>query len=211
MQTWAPGTPSHAAAAVMSCTAWWTASAALQPGKSVTLQGLVESLDGKDQTKDKEARGMQAGHEKGGQQCQEGMRPGRGYWCHGRMRTGLSVLVLQERHQVGGQKVAGLNLELLNISSPWQAGRIGRIPLQDRVTFRLYSCPLTCQCDPQKAPASTGSSPCTMISKGVMLKNKKDWQVPTERLGLTSARVASMSSSFPLMYSLYGHITPFQS
>lgn len=50
-----------------------------------------------------------------------------------------------------------------------------------------------------------------MISKGVMLKNKKDWQVQTERLGLTSARVASMSSSFPLIYSLYGHITPFQS
>lgn len=84
-------------------------------------------------------------------------------------------------------------------------------PLQDRVTFRLYSCPLTCQCDPQKAPASTGSSRCTMISKGVMLKNKKDWQVQTERLGLTSAHVASMSSSFPLIYSLYGHITPFQS
>lgn len=91
----------------------------------MTLQGLVESLDGKDESKDKEARGMQAGHEKGSQQWQEGMRPGRGYWCHGGMRTGLSVLVLQERHQVGGQKVAGLNLELLNISSPWQAGRMG--------------------------------------------------------------------------------------
>lgn len=31
----------------------------------MTLQALVQSLDGKDQGKDKEARGMQAGHEKG--------------------------------------------------------------------------------------------------------------------------------------------------
>lgn len=35
------------------------------------------------------------------------------------------MLVLQERHQVGGQEVAGLNLELLSVSSPRQAGRIG--------------------------------------------------------------------------------------
>ena len=95
------------------------------------------------------------------------------------MRAGLGMLVLQERHQVGGQEVAGLNLELLSVSSLRQAGRQDKadITLQDRVTFRLYSCPLTWQCDPQKAPAPAGteSSRCTMISKGVMLKNKKDW------------------------------------
>lgn len=82
MRIWAPGTPSHAAAATMSCTAWWTASAAFQPGKSVTLQALVQSLDGKDQGKDKEARGMQAGHEKW-PTVAGGDVTGRGYWCHG--------------------------------------------------------------------------------------------------------------------------------
>ena len=40
-------------------------------------------------------------------------------------RAGLGMLVLQERHQVGGQEVAGLNLELLSVSSLRQAGRIG--------------------------------------------------------------------------------------
>ena len=90
-------------------------------------------------------------------------------------RAGLGMLVLQEWHQVGGQEVAGLNLELLSVSSLRQAGRIGLTYLFKTESPSALLLPLTCRCDPQKAPDGTGSSLSTMITKGVMLKNKKDW------------------------------------
>lgn len=130
---------------------------------------------------------MQAGHEKGQEesgQWQEGMRLGRGYWCpmgdEGRAGHAGAPGTAPGGWTRGSRPQLGAAQCLFPA-----AGRQDRadIPLQDRVTVRLYSCPLTWRCDPQKAPARPGFSWWAMISKGVMLKNKKDWQVQAERLG----------------------------
>lgn len=84
----------------------------------MTLHGLVQSLDVKGGGKGDAGRQAMR---KGRRGCDQGEATG----AMGAMRAGLGVLVLQERHQVGGQEVAGLNLELLSVSSPRQAGRIG--------------------------------------------------------------------------------------
>ena len=115
---------------------------------------------------------MQAGHEKG----QEGMRPGRGYWCHGgdegRAGSAGAPGTAPGEWTRGSRPQLGAAQHLFSAAGRQDGADI---PLQDRVTVRLYSCPLTWRCDPQKAPARPGFSRCTMISKGVMLKNKKNW------------------------------------
>ena len=144
----------------------------------MTLHGLVQSLDGKGGGKGDAGRQAMR---KGRRGCDQGEATGAMGGGEGRAGSAGAPGTAPGGWTRGSRPQLGAAQCLFSA-----AGRQDRadIPLQDRVTVRLYTCPLTWRCDPQKAPCPPWVLPVHHDLKRCNAKKQKGLVSPSRKIRL---------------------------